>query len=228
MRSFIVVVLGLALSACEKEPPPPSPPSAEPPPPPPPKASAPSPSLPPLLDPKQAKAEAPASYKAKLVTTKGDIVIEVTRAWAPRAADRFYNLVKLGYYNEQAFFRVVKDFVVQFGMHGDPKVTAAWREAYISDEMVKESNKKGTVTFAKRGPDTRTVQIFINLKDNPDLDEDGFAAFGKVIAGMDVIAKLYSDYGEEPKQPLILEKGNTYLKEQFPKLDYINTATIVE
>ena len=225
MRS--IVVIALLLVACEKEAPPPAPqPTSEPTVAAPAKAPAPAPNLPPLMDPKQAKAEAPASYKAKLATTKGDIVIEVTRAWAPRAADRFYNLVKLGYYNDQAFFRVVKDFVVQFGMHGDPKVTAAWREAYISDEMVKESNKKGTITFAKRGPDTRTVQIFINLKDNPDLDEDGFAAFGKVVQGMDVVEKLYSDYGEEPKQPIILEKGNAYLKESFPKLDYIKTATI--
>jgi peptidyl-prolyl cis-trans isomerase A (cyclophilin A) len=222
------------LSACEPEAPPAPTSATESAAPakssPPPAASSAAPKLPPLLDPKQATAEAPAKYQAKFATTKGDIVIEVTRDWAPRAADRFYNLIKLGFYDNQAFFRVVPDFVVQFGINGDPKVAAAWREAYINDEMVKESNKKGTLTFAKRGPDTRTTQIFINLKDNPDLDEDGFAAFGKVVQGMEVVAKLYSEYGEQPSsgggQLLIFEKGNDYLKEKFPKLDYIKTATI--
>lgn len=187
--------------------------------------------MPPLLDPKQATAEAPTVFKVKLATTKGDVVVEVKRDWAPRAADRFFNLVKIGYYDDVAFFRVVKGFVVQFGMHGDPKVMAAWKDAFIMDEMVKEQNKRWTLTFAKRGSDTRTVQIFINLQDNPDLDGQGFAPFGTIVEGQKVVESLYDGYGEEPSgasgQKEILEKGNAVLKEKFPKLDYIKKAVVL-
>jgi peptidyl-prolyl cis-trans isomerase A (cyclophilin A) len=194
----------------------------------------PSPSVPegpPLLTPGAAIAQAPDKFQVELDTTKGKVVIEVTREWAPRGADRFFNLVKIGFYTDVAFFRVVKDFVVQFGIHGDPKVMAAWREATIMDEMVKQPNVKGTVTFAKRTSDTRTTQIFINMKDNQaDLDDRGFAPFGKVVEGMDVLQKLYSDYAERPQEAdnpkRMLAEGNEFLKKQFPKLDYIKSARV--
>lgn len=188
---------------------------------------------PPLLNPKAANEEAPAKYKAKFVTTKGDFVIEVTRDWAARAADRFYNLIKIGFYKDIAFHRVVDGFVVQFGIHGDPKVSAVWRKAYMMDEMVKESNKEWMVTFAKRDTDTRTTQVFINLKDNSeDLDKQGFSPFGKVVEGQDVIKKLYSGYGEKVMarggNTEIFKLGNQWLKDKWPELDYIKSASIIQ
>jgi len=194
------------------------------------KPSASVPTGPPLLTPKAATAKAPDSYRVALDTTKGKAVIAVTRAWAPRGADRFYNLVKIGYYDDVPFYRVTLE-VAQFGIHGDPKVTQAWREAYILDEMVKQPNSKGRVTFARRGSDTRTTQIFINLKDNAgDFDDQGFAPFGEVVEGMDVIAKLSNAHGERPQmgdapKRMVAEEA-AYIKKQFPKLDYINKATI--
>jgi peptidyl-prolyl cis-trans isomerase A (cyclophilin A) len=178
----------------------------------------------------KANEQAPEKFKAKFVTSQGDFVIEVTRAWAPRGADRFYNLVKIGFFNDVVFFRVVKDFVVQFGIHGNPKVSAAWRGATMMDEAVKESNKRGYITYAKGGPDTRTTQVFINLKDNDSLDKMGFPPFGKVTEGMDIVEKLYSVYGEEltKQQAQIQQEGNNFLKRDYPKLDYIKTATIVK
>jgi peptidyl-prolyl cis-trans isomerase A (cyclophilin A) len=182
-----------------------------------------------LLQPEKAKATAPAKFKVKFTTTKGDFVVEVTRAWAPLGADRFYNLVKLGFMQDLGFFRVVPGFVVQFGIHGNPQVSAAWRQAHIKDDpQSKQSNEAGTLTFAKSGPDTRTTQLFINFKDNKNLDAMGFPPFGKVIQGMDVVESINKEYGERPNQGLVQAEGNEYLNREFPKLDYVQSATIVK
>jgi peptidyl-prolyl cis-trans isomerase A (cyclophilin A) len=188
-----------------------------------------------LLTPSEAKETAPAVYKAKLTTTKGAFTIEVHRDWSPNAADRFYNLVKTGFFTDVAFFRVIKGFMVQFGIHGDPAVSKAWREANIPDDAGgKQSNKRGMVTFATAGPNTRTSQIFINYKDNTNLDSMGFTPFGKVIEGMDVVDAIEGMYGEGapsgrgPSQGKAQAEGNAYFKAQFPKLDYIKSAAIVK
>ena len=192
------------------------------------------PIAPALLAPDKATEKAPDKYKVKFNTTKGDIVVEVTRDWAPQGADRFYNLVKIGYFQDIAFFRVVEGFMAQFGIHGEPKVNNAWRGARIEDDPVKESNKRGYVTFATSGKNSRTVQMFINYGDNSRLDGQGFSPFGKVVEGMDVVDKLYNGYGEGaprgrgPNQGRIQAKGNTYLEADFPKLDYIKTASLVK
>jgi len=170
------------------------------------------------------KVTAPAVYKVRFETSKGSFIIEVYRDWAPNGADRFFELVQSGFYNDARFFRAVPNFVVQWGLNKDPKVTAEWSQKTIPDDPVKESNRIGYITFAKRGPDTRTTQVFINLTDNARLDGMGFAPFGKVISGMGVVANLYSGYGESPQQPLITAQGNEYLQSQFPQLDYIKTA----
>jgi peptidyl-prolyl cis-trans isomerase A (cyclophilin A) len=167
-------------------------------------------------------------------TTKGPFVIEVHRDWAPRGADRFYNLVKLGYFDGVTFFRVIEDFMVQFGIHGDPQVSAVWRSAQIPDDPVKQSNTRGMVTYATAGPDTRTTQVFINYKDNSSLDAQGFAPFGRVVEGMSVVDSLYSGYGEGaprgagPRQDRAQAEGNTYFRSDFPRLDHIETAEIVQ
>jgi peptidyl-prolyl cis-trans isomerase A (cyclophilin A) len=187
-----------------------------------------------LLDPAAANETAPDTFKVRFQTTKGDFVVEVTRAWAPNGADRFYNLVKVGFYDDVAFFRVIKGFMVQFGIHGDPKVAAKWRPAQIEDDKVKQSNKKGYITYAMAGPNTRTTQLFVNYKNNSGLDGQGFSPFGRVVEGMKVVDSIYGGYGEGapsgkgPSQALAQSKGNAYFKEKFPKLDYIKTATIVE
>ena len=182
-----------------------------------------------LLKPEDAKATAPAKFKVKVTTTKGDFVVEVTRAWAPLGADRFYNLVKLGFMQDIGFFRVVPDFVVQFGIHGDPRVSAAWRHANIKDDpQGKQSNEKGTLTFAKSGPDTRTTQLFINFKDNGNLDKMGFPPIGKVVQGMDIVEAINKEYGELPQQGQVQAEGNAYLKRAFPKLDYVQSAALVK
>jgi peptidyl-prolyl cis-trans isomerase A (cyclophilin A) len=187
-----------------------------------------------LRDPKLASETAPDLYKVKMETTAGDLVIEVHRDWAPNGADRFYNLVKIGYYTDVAFFRVLKGFMAQAGFHGDPAVSNAWLNSLIKDDPVKKPNYPGTVTFAMRGPDTRSAQIFINYGDNSYLDESGFAPFGKVVEGMDAVKALYSGYGEGapngkgPSQGQAFRQGNAYFKAQFPELDYIKSATIVE
>ena len=173
--------------------------------------------------------QAPATYKANFNTSAGPIVIEVHRDWAPLAADRFYNLVKNGFFDNARFFRVVPNFMVQFGMNGDPAVTAAWQGATLKDEPTKESNKRGYVTFAKTGaPNSRGTQVFINFKDNAFLDGQGFAPFGQVVSGMDVAEKITSQYGESPNQGRITAEGNAYLTKAFPKLDYIKSATIAK
>ena len=176
--------------------------------------------------------KAPDSYKAKFDTSKGAFVITVNRSWAPLGADRFYNLVKNGYYDDCRFFRVLDDFMAQVGINGTPAIQSAWRDARIADDAVKQSNKRGFVSFATGGPNTRTTQFFINFKDNSTLDKSGFAPFGEVSSGMDVVDKLYSGYGEGaprgrgPDQGKVQMEGNAYLTKDFPKLDYIKKATI--
>jgi peptidyl-prolyl cis-trans isomerase A (cyclophilin A) len=186
-----------------------------------------------LTNPAALTAQAPADYKVKFDTSKGDFVVEVHRDWAPHGADRFYNLVKNGFFNDARFFRVISGFMVQFGISGDPKVAAAWRDASIADDPVKQSNTRGMVTFATRGPNTRTTQVFINYADNARLNGMGFAPFGQVVSGMNVVDALYSKYGEGgprgngPEQGRIQSEGNAYLTQAFPNLDYIKTATVV-
>lgn len=184
-----------------------------------------------LLKPAALHAKAPATFDVSFTTTKGTFVVSVHRAWAPRGADRFYNLVKAGFYNGNEFFRVVEGFVVQFGINGDPKVSSAWQNANIPDDPVKTSNTVGTLTFADAGPNTRTTQLFINLANNgPSLDGQGFAPFGKVTKGMAVVKRLYGGYGEAPSnaQPRIESQGNAFLKKRFPKLDSILRARLVK
>jgi peptidyl-prolyl cis-trans isomerase A (cyclophilin A) len=184
------------------------------------------------LDPANATEQAPASYKARFVTSKGEFVVEVTRDWAPQGADRFYNLVKLGYFNDARFFRAIDGFMVQFGINGDPAVNAKWREARIADDPVKQSNKRGYVTFATSGPNSRTTQLFINFGNNANLDGMGFAPFGKVATGMDVVDSVYKGYGEGapggagPNQGRVQAEGNAYLNRDFPKLDWVKEAKI--
>jgi len=176
--------------------------------------------------------KAPTTYKARFDTSKGPIVIEVRRDWAPNGADRFYNLVKNGFYDDTRFFRVIKDFMVQFGINGDPGISAPWRTATIKDDPVKQSNKRGTITFATSGPNSRTSQVFINFKDNAGLDGQGFSPFGQVAAGMNVVDSLFNGYGEGaphgrgPDQGRIQREGNAYLMRDFPNLDHVRKATI--
>lgn len=186
-----------------------------------------------LRNPAALTEKAPDTFKATFDTSKGPIVIEVHRAWAPVGADRFYNLVKNGFYDDTRFFRVLDGFMAQIGINGNPSIQSNWRTATIQDDPVKESNKRGYVTFAKSGaPNSRSTQIFINYRDNSSLDRQGFAPFGQVVSGMDVVDKLYSGYGEGapsgrgPEQGKIQAEGNAYLVKDFPKLDYVKKATI--
>ena len=187
-------------------------------------AAGPRPSL---LNPASLKAKAPAVFKAKFTTTAGDFVVEVHREWAPLGADRFYNLVRYGYFTNAAFFRVVPGFVVQFGLSADPAVNKVWKTATIQDDPVVQSNKRGNLVFATAGPNTRTTQLFINYADNARLDRMGFAPFGSVVEGMDVVNKIYAVYGESPRQDLITEQGDAYLKTYFRDMDKIKLARIV-
>jgi len=182
-----------------------------------------------LTNPAKLTAKAPEKFKARFDTTKGTFVIEVQREWSPNGADRFYNLVKNGYYDGVKFFRVVPGFVVQWGIHGDPSIATTWLKATIPDDVVKESNKRGFVTYAKsNAPNSRSVQLFINLVDNARLDGMGFAPFGKVAEGMDVVEKLYGGYAEglTKLQGRIAEEGNAFLEKNYPQLDGIKKATI--
>lgn len=179
-----------------------------------------------LLHPALLTAKAPDSFKARFTTTKGDFVIEVHRAWSPLGADRFYNLVKNGFYNNESFFRVVPGFMAQFGLSPFPAVTGAWQDAFIQDDPVTQSNKRGFVTFATSGPNRRTTQLFINFGGNGRLDAMGFSPFGEVIEGMDVMDKIYSGYGESPNQGQIQTEGKTYLEKNFPLLDSIKIARL--
>jgi peptidyl-prolyl cis-trans isomerase A (cyclophilin A) len=217
-RLGLAVALALSVGACKK--------NEE-------KAAAPAGDKSALLDPSKATEKAPDVYKVKFTTTKGDFTVEVHRPWAPNGADRLYNLVRIGYYKDVAFFRVIKGFMVQFGIHGDPAVNTVWRQAHIPDDPPHvQSNTRGMVTFATAGPNTRTVQLFINYADNTRLDDMGFAPIGKVVQGMDVVDNIEGQYGEGapmgagPSQGRVQAEGNTYLKAEFPKLDYIKSASI--
>jgi peptidyl-prolyl cis-trans isomerase A (cyclophilin A) len=184
-----------------------------------------------LLHPTRLKEQAPEKYQVRFDTTRGVFTVTVTRAWAPIGADRFYNLVKHHFFDNSAFFRVVPGFVVQFGISSYPKVSAAWKHTEIKDDPVTQSNKRGYLSFATAGANTRTTQVFINLKDNQRLDASGFAPFGVVDGqGMNVVEMLYDVYGDTagPDQTQIEKQGEPYLKKGWPKLDYIKTATLVE
>ena len=183
-----------------------------------------------LLAPQKLTEKAPATYKVKFDTTRGVFTVTVTRSWAPLGADRFYNLVKHHFYDNAAFFRVVPGFVVQFGISPTPAVSAAWKGSNIKDDAVTQSNKRGSVTFATAGPNTRTTQVFINLKENGRLDGMGFSPFGVVDGnGMNVVEMMYEGYGDNagPDQDQLEKQGDPYLKKGWPKLDYIKSATIV-
>lgn len=176
----------------------------------------------------RADEKAPDSYKVKFETSKGDFVVEVTRKWAPRGADRFYALVKKEFYKDCRFFRVVPNFMVQFGINGDPDIQKDFREDTIKDDPVVASNTRGFITYATSGPNSRTTQLFINFKDNGFLDSQGFAPFGRVVEGMKVVDSINSEYREQPNQGAIQSQGNAYLKQTFPRLDYIKSIKLVE
>ncbi len=187
----------------------------------------------PLLQPRRFTETAPETFVARLETTKGVVRIQVTREWAPRGADRFYNLVEAGYYDGVTFHRVIDGFMAEFGINGDPWVNAAWRQATMLDEPVRKLNSRGRVSFSKSGPNTRTVQAFINTDENRNLDGQGFSPFGEVVEGMDVVEALYSGYGESPTlggegvyQAMAIARGEEYLNEEFPLLDRIQRAVI--
>lgn len=189
----------------------------------------------PLLNPtsEEMNRTAPDLFQAKFETSKGDFVIEVHRDWSPNGADRFYNLVHNGYYDSVRFFRVLDGFMAQFGISGDPEVSAIWRQRAIPDDSARASNTRGHVTFAMAGSNTRTTQVFINYADNSRLDGMGFAPFGLVVEGMDVVDGFYSGYGESapsgrgPNQARIQAEGNGYLETEFPLLDHVERAYVV-
>lgn len=197
-------------------------------------AELPADANPALLNPELATKEAPGDYRVKVTTSKGEFVLLVHKAWAPKGADRFYNLVDIGYYNDVRFFRAIEDFMVQWGINGYPQVSEAWREAKIMDDEVKESNLRGRITFATAGKNTRTTQLFINYKDNTNLDGMGFSPFGEVVEGMDVVDSLFKGYGEGqprgrgPHQAKTQKGGNAYLDAEFPKLDRIIKMEFVD
>ena len=169
---------------------------------------------------------APASFRVRFDTSKGPFVVEVHRDWSPKGADRFYELVKVCFYDENRFFRVVPNFVIQWGIQGDPQLQLRWRDKNITDDPVKVTNRRGTIAYATDGPNTRTTQLFINLKDNPQLDKRGFSPFGEVVSGMNVVDGIYPGYGQTPDQDQIQAHGNAYLREKFPALDYITAARV--
>ncbi len=227
-------------SPAEPAPIPPPEPLPPPPPPPPPRpAAAPEPTAaaarppPELLHPSEANETAPERYIVKLETTKGDVYVDIRRNWAPLGADRFFNLVKRRYLDDTAFFRVVAGFMAQIGIHGNPAVNSAWRNARIQDDPVKESNVRGMLSFATSGKNSRTTQFFISLADNSRLDGMGFAPIGRV-RNMDVVDRIYAGYGEGapagrgPAQDRIQSEGNAYLRREFPELDYVRHAVIVD
>lgn len=234
----IVAVVALFAASCgwfESEPT--EPPAPEPAPAPaPPPAPAPAANVPPaLLDPSAATEQAPERFKVRFETTKGAFVVDVHRDWSPNGADRFYNLVRIGYYDGVKFFRAIDGFMVQFGINGyGSVVNDKWRPASIPDDPVKEHNTRGRVTFAKTGaPNSRTTQIFVNYGDNRMLDGQGFSPFGEVVEGMDIVDSLYKGYGEGaprgagPDQGRVQSQGNAYLEAQFPKLDGVVRATVL-
>ncbi len=187
-----------------------------------------------LTDPSKATETAPSEYKVKFETNEGAFVVHVHREWAPLGADRFYNLVKMGFFDDVVFFRAVQNFMVQFGLSPYPEVSKVWRPARIKDDETKEKNTRGRITFATSGPNSRTTQVFINFKDNSFLDSRGFAPFGEIVEGMDVVDKLHTGYGDGPpsgkgpNQGRIQMEGNAYLKRDFPELDFVVKATLVD
>lgn len=189
------------------------------------------PATPSLDSPSKHTAKAPDNFSVNFETTQGNFTLAITRKWSPLGADRFYNLVRAGFFTDVIFFRVVKNFVVQFGIHGNPKLATKWLDANIQDDTVVESNKRGYITYAKSSaPNSRSTQLFINLKDNTSLDSMGFSPFGRVSKGMEVVDKLFGGYGEEVTQLQgeIAQQGNAYLEKNYPKLDRINKATVVK
>lgn len=168
---------------------------------------------------------APDSFRVAFETTRGNFAVDVIRAWSPRGADRFHELVNAGYFKDVAFIRVLPGFVAQFGMHGDPAVNRRWERPILDDPVV-QSNKRGTIVFATSGPNTRGNQFFINYSDNARLDGMGFSPFGRVVEGMSVVDSISSEYGESPDQSRVGAEGNAYLKREFPRLDYIKSARI--
>jgi peptidyl-prolyl cis-trans isomerase A (cyclophilin A) len=234
-KVLILAAFSVALSAAAQTPPPakkPAPAAKAP------AAKAPgakksTPFDPALLHPETLRAKAPETYDVKFVTSAGDFTVKVTRAWAPNGADRFYNLVRHHFYDGVAFFRVLPGFMAQFGLSPYPEISHAWEQANIKDDRVVQSNVRGYITYAMAGPNTRTTQVFINYGNNQRLDRDGFAAFGQVTDGMEVVDKLYGGYGEGapgghgPDQGLIGTRGRTYLEQNFPHLDTIKSATLV-
>jgi peptidyl-prolyl cis-trans isomerase A (cyclophilin A) len=179
-----------------------------------------------LMNPASLTEKAPDTYKVKFDSSAGEFVVTVTRAWAPLGADRFYNLVKNGFFDGTRFFRVVPNFMVQFGISGDPDIQRNWANANIKDDPAgKKSNVRGTITFANRGPNSRTTQVFINYRNNANLDKT-FMPFGEVTSGMAAVDKINAEYREEPDQSQIQANGNRYLNKAFPKLDFIKKATI--
>ena len=215
MRSAGIALTALTLACAEKAPPP---------------ADTATPAPPPPATP--AVPAAPAQFKVRFETSKGPIVIELHRDWSPNGVDRIHQLVEASYFDDVRFFRVVPGFVVQFGMHGDPATNAKWVAQPLMDDPVKQSNKRGTVVFAKPTmPNARTTQLFINLTDNSSsLDPQGFSPVGEVVEGMSVIDRLYSGYADQPtgRQGEIAAEGNAYLNRTFPKLDFIKTAKVVK
>lgn len=187
-----------------------------------------------LKQPATLTAQAPAKFRVQFDTSKGAFVVEVTRDWAPLGADRFYNLVKHGYYSDNRFYRVIPETIAQFGFTGDAEINAIWYDATIPDDPRKQMNERGYVSFAASGPNKRTTQIVVNLTDNRVLDQAGFVPFGRVVSGMNVLDKVHSGYGEVapngkgPDQLKLATQGNAYLAKDFPKLDFIKTATLVE
>ena len=175
------------------------------------------------------QAKVPEKYQVSFKTTKGEFVVSVEKKDAPLGAERFYELVQEKYYDQNKIFRVVPGFVVQFGISGNPTTAMKWKEKNIVDDAVTLSNKAGVITFATAGKNTRTTQVFINLADNTNLDRMGFAGFGKIEKGMEVVKALYAEYGDGPTplQGKMYQEGNAFLEKNFPKLDTILTATIV-
>jgi peptidyl-prolyl cis-trans isomerase A (cyclophilin A) len=216
-RLFFLPIVAFAVACSSQDTPPADTTTVAPPP-----TPAAAPALPP----------APDEFQVRLETSKGPIVIAVHRDWSPNGVDRFHHLVETGYFDDVRFFRVVPGFVVQFGMHGDPARNAEWANNNLMDEPVKQSNRRGTVTYAKTMmPNTRSSQLFINLADNSSsLDAQGFAPFGEVVQGMDVVEKLNAEYGGAPsdRQGAIAAEGNAFLKREYPRLDFIRTAKVVK
>jgi len=170
---------------------------------------------------------APDSFRVALSTSKGDVVVEVYKAWSPHGADRFYQLVSEGFFDDQRFFRVIPQYIAQFGASADPKKNDRWDDAKIPDDPRTQSNSRGTLSFAAEAPNTRSHQLFFNLKDNPKLDPQNFIPIGRVVDGMAVLDALYDDYGDTPKYRLVATLGNEYLHRMFPRMDFIRTARVV-